>query len=116
MSLLILGMVAQIWSARPDERLTAKKGNRCRKTRNHTLHPYRHFLQVFVVRCDVSVWFYSSPKRDGSNDSRSDESWQSPVLGESVSMIAESMGQESTKQQLGVIIVSVFHERDDLGG
>ena len=63
---------------------------------------------VTLTYVTINAYAFSSPKRDGSHDSRSDESWQSPVLGESVSMIAESMGQESTKQQLDVIIVSLI--------
>lgn len=67
-----------------------------------------HPMSCHVTYVTTNAYAFSSPKRDGSHDSRSDESWQSPVLGESVSMIAESMGQESTKQQLDVIIVSLF--------
>ncbi|XP_067944555.1 SCL-interrupting locus protein homolog [Watersipora subatra] len=48
-----------------------------------------------------------SPKRNDSCHSRSEDSWQSPVLGESVSMMAESLNPECTKHHLDVIIKNV---------
>jgi len=55
---------------------------------------------------------FSSPKAGCGSSETTEESWQSPVLGESVSMIAQGMDQESTRHQLDVIIVSEQHNNN----